>query len=121
MNNRKLGLGAIVMIALVSTIIGIGVTPLLQQQTAYAGARGQDPQAARNAPIATSGDNIYITWWTNKTGNDEVMFRASTDYGATFGDKINLSNSMKADSQDAQIDDWMSVSALYGLNETERH
>jgi cytochrome b len=42
MNNRKLGLGAIVMIALVSTIIGIGVTPLLQQQTAYAGARGQD-------------------------------------------------------------------------------
>ena len=49
------------------------------------------------------------------------MFRASTDYGATFGDKINLSNSMKADSQDAQIDDWMSVSALYGLNETGRH
>ena len=66
-------------------------------------------------------DNVYISWWTNKTGNDEVMFRASTDYGATFGDKINLSNSMKADSQDAQIDDWMSVSALYGLNETERH
>jgi len=104
MNNRKLGLGAIVMIALVSTIIGIGVTPLLQQQTAYAGARGQDPQAARNAPIATSGDNIYITWWTNKTGNDEVMFRASTDGGKTFGDKINLSNSTRAESQDAHID-----------------
>jgi len=104
MNNRKLGLGAIVMIALVSTIIGIGVTPLLQQQTAYAGARGQDPQAARNAPIATSVDNIYITWWTNKTGNDEVMFRASTDGGKTFGDKINLSNSTRAESQDAHID-----------------
>jgi hypothetical protein len=30
------------------------------------------------------------------------MFRASTDGGKTFGDKINLSNSTKSDSQDAQ-------------------
>ena len=36
------------------------------------------------APIATSGDNIYIAWWTNKTGNNEVMFRASTDGGVTL-------------------------------------
>ena len=47
---------------------------------------------AVEAPIATSGDNVYITWWTNKPGNEEVMFRASTDNGATFGDKIKLSN-----------------------------
>ena len=51
-------------------------------------------------PIATSGDNIYITWWTNKTSNnnEEVMFRSSTDGGATFGDKMNLSNTTNADS-----------------------
>jgi hypothetical protein len=55
------------------------------------------------APIATSGDNVYITWWSNKTGNEEVMFRASTDNGATFGDKINLSNTTAADSDDAEI------------------
>src|SRR6266540_3421031 len=93
--NKQFTLRAIViMITLGTTIIGIGVSPiLLQQQSAYAGARGQDPQAARNAPIATSGDNVYIAWWTNKTGNNEVMFRASTDGGKTFGDKINLSNS----------------------------
>jgi hypothetical protein len=25
------------------------------------------------APIATSGNNnVYITWWSNKTGNDEA-------------------------------------------------
>jgi hypothetical protein len=102
MNNRKLGLGAI-MIALVLTIIGIGVTPiLLQQQSVY--ARLVHTGDIVNAPIATSGDNIYIAWWTNKTGNDEVMFRASTDGGKTFGDKINLSNSTKSDSQDAQIE-----------------
>jgi hypothetical protein len=47
---------------------------------------------------------VYIAWWTNKTGNDEVMFRASTNGSNTFGDKINLSNSTKSDSQDTHID-----------------
>jgi hypothetical protein len=52
------------------------------------------------APVAVSGDNIYIAWWTNNTenGNEEVMFRASNDGGETFGDKISLSNSSGADS-----------------------
>ena len=31
------------------------------------------------------------------------MFRASTDGGATFGDKMNLSNTPNADSVDAEI------------------
>jgi hypothetical protein len=60
--------------------------------------------ADRKAPLASTGENVYVAWWTNKTGNDEVMFRASTDGGKTFGDKINLSNSTNADSQDAHID-----------------
>ena len=60
-------------------------------------------QIAVRAPIATSDNNVYITWWSNKTGNEEVMFRASTDNGATFGDKINLSNTTEADSDDAEI------------------
>ena len=54
-------------------------------------------------PIATSDNNVYLTWWTNKTGNDEIMFRASTDTGVTFGDKMNLSNTTEADSDDAAI------------------
>ena len=60
-------------------------------------------EALLAAPIATSDNNAYITWWTNKTGNMEVMFRVSTDNGATFGDKINLSNTTEADSDDAEI------------------
>jgi hypothetical protein len=32
------------------------------------------------------------------------MFRASTDKGETFGDKINLSNTTNADSTRAEID-----------------
>lgn len=47
---------------------------------------------------------LDIAWRTNKTGTDEVMFRTSTDGGKTFVDQINLSNSTKADSQNAQID-----------------
>lgn len=54
-------------------------------------------------PIPISGDNVYLAWWTNRTGNDEVQFRASTDGGATFADKINLSNSTGAESQDVEI------------------
>jgi hypothetical protein len=60
-------------------------------------------EALLRAPIATSDNNVYITWWTNKTGNFEVMFRASTDNGVTFGDKMNLSNTTEADSDDAEI------------------
>src|SRR5919109_1680916 len=57
------------------------------------------------APVVVSGDNIYIAWWTNNTANnnEEVMFRASNDGGATFGDKINLSNTTDADSWRVEI------------------
>jgi hypothetical protein len=46
---------------------------------------------------------VYVTWWTNKTGNDEVMFRASTDASQTFGDLIDLSNTTDADSTRVEI------------------
>jgi hypothetical protein len=43
--------------------------------------------ARSDAPIATSGDNnVYIAWSSNKTGNDEVMFKATIDGGKTFGE-----------------------------------
>ena len=57
----------------------------------------------RKAPTVVSGDNIYIVWFSNKTGNDEVLFRSSNDGGTTFADKINLSNSTNADSTDTEI------------------
>jgi hypothetical protein len=62
------------------------------------------PVKRMGAPLAVSGDdNVYIVWWSNKTGNNEVMFRASTDGGKTFGDKMNLSNTPSTDSSDADI------------------
>jgi hypothetical protein len=49
---------------------------------------------------------VYVAWWTNNTANknEEVLFRVSTDGGATFGDKINLSNTTNADSTRVEID-----------------
>jgi hypothetical protein len=101
-------LGIIVMLSLLTTIVTTSI--LLESQ--YVGALRTDldenqatssPRA--QAPIATSGDNIYIAWWTNNTANsnEEVMFRASSDGGAFFGDKINLSNTTNADSTRVEI------------------
>ena len=60
----------------------------------------------RAAPPAISGENIYVAWGTNNTvnNNDDILFRASTDGGATFGDEINLSNTTNADSTRVEID-----------------
>jgi hypothetical protein len=55
------------------------------------------------APIATSGNNVYLSWTGNDTGHPEVFFRGSSDNGQTFRDKINLSNSPDYDSVDVQI------------------
>ena len=56
-----------------------------------------------DAPVAAIGEKVYITWATNKSGNWEVMFRASNDSGRTFGEKINLSNSPNAYSIDPSV------------------
>jgi len=87
-------------------LVLILVVPLMLQSLGYP-AQGKvvvnHEEQIVNAPITTSGNNVYLAWSSNKTGNDEVMFKASADNGKTFGNKINLSNSPKSDSQDAQI------------------
>jgi len=42
--------------------------------------------------IFSSDNNVYVTWLNNNTGNYEIFFTRSTDYGKTFSDPINLSN-----------------------------
>jgi hypothetical protein len=46
----------------------------------------------QNTEISASGNNLYVTWWTNKTGILMPVFRASNDNGSTFG-KTMLLNS----------------------------
>ena len=104
-------------ITVISILLAIGMaakaSPLLFKSVQLANAispggghliSGGSSKTFERAPIATSSDNnVYVTWWSNKTGNDEVMFKASTDGGKTFGNKMNLSNSPNSESQDAEI------------------
>jgi hypothetical protein len=53
--------------------------------------------------VALSGNNTYVMWWENKTGNWEILFTRSTDGGQTFEDTINLSNSSTTRSERAQL------------------
>lgn len=96
--NRLSSFGVVLLITL-----GIGGTLFQATLTDAFKAEDGSRERATQAPIAISGDNIYVAWWTNKSGNNEVMFRASVDGGETFGDKINLSNTTDRDSVDAEI------------------
>jgi hypothetical protein len=41
--------------------------------------------------VAASGDNIYVVWWNRVYGAGQLLFKRSTDNGATFGSMIHLS------------------------------
>ena len=99
-------IGLVRVMTLVSIIvIGIGAAPTLllgplietQAKVAMQDIRYSGPRAS----MAVNANNIYLTWWDNKTGNNEVYFGASNDSGKSFGKPINLSddNGGSADSQ----------------------
>src|SRR5918992_2805995 len=102
---KVFSLAAILIVAIVVVTISPSLTALASRSGDGGEAGFVDPIMNRKAPTVVSGDNIYITWWTNNTenGNEEVMFRASSDGGATFSDKINLSNTTEADSWNVEI------------------
>ena len=100
MNNEIVVFRSIVVIlAGLLSFLGTGSVSDIMLNEAFA------PIPLRFAPPAITGDNVYVTWWTNNTANnnDEVLFRASSDGGITFGDKINLSNTTDSDSTRAEI------------------
>src|SRR6266487_4383253 len=93
-----------VIIVAITLAATIAATPtLIQIQTTQASVISSTSRIAVGGTIAVSGSNVYAAWWNNKTGDFEVMFRASTDNGHTFGPKINLSNSPEVASTDAQV------------------
>jgi hypothetical protein len=101
-----LSLATILVVAGVSTSLTATTTSLSQSASAQRFIDQESNFAVEpKAPMAVSsdGNNVYIVWWTNKSENWEVMFRASNDGGQTFDDKINLSNSSDAESQNAEI------------------
>ena len=45
-----------------------------------------------NTQISASGNNVYVTWWTNKTGALMPVSRASNNNGDTFAKVITLNS-----------------------------
>jgi hypothetical protein len=87
-------------------ILGIVVVAVLLLYYIYYGVTSRGVGTSEpEAPLAISGDNVYVAWWNNKTANnnEEIMFRASTDGGTTFGDEMYLSNTTNADSWRVEV------------------
>ena len=111
MNHTKIT-GVMIVIAITLVSATLGLTPILllqiQQEHFVQAAAGRDSNivsvySGPRASITVSGsNNVYLTWWDNKTGNNEVFFAGSNDGGKTFGKPINLSNA-KGGSADSQI------------------
>jgi hypothetical protein len=90
--DSKLALGVIIMITL-------GISFLLTARDGYGAIRSYSGESQSEAV----GAKEYVAWFSNKSGNWEVMFRSSTDGGQIFSDKINLSNTTETDSVDVEI------------------
>lgn len=99
----NLGLITAVVLATILTI-SITITPLLQSTDGAVGAGGADKRYSgpRASMAVSDNNNIYLTWWDNKTGNNEVFVASSNDSGKTFDTPTNLSNA-KGASADSQI------------------
>jgi hypothetical protein len=96
--NKKLVLVVIVTITLGIAIIA--TTTIIHQQVNAVTSK-RDFQGGTRTSIFEN--DVYVVWWTNKTGNDEVMYRLSSDAGKTFTEKVNLSNTPNSDSVDVEI------------------
>ena len=97
MINKKIILGVVIMITLTTAMTAIA---LHQVEAVIA---PEQTKRGNAAPVATFENDVYVAWWTNKTGNEEVMYRVSSDAGKTFTDMINLSNTPNSDSTDVEI------------------
>jgi hypothetical protein len=105
MEKRKFMMSATLIESIIVVVVVVAVSPATIQ-TVDSLVDPANELSRPIAPIAISGDNVYVAWWTDigtSNNNGELMFRASNDGGRTFGDKINLSNSSNTDSIDTQI------------------
>lgn len=46
----------------------------------------------QNVSIGASGNNVAVTWWTNKTGDFNPVIRTSSDAGTTFTNIVRLNS-----------------------------
>jgi hypothetical protein len=105
MSSRYIGSLVLAFAALIiGSLVSFANHPMANLEAASKGRVSNDC-----VPLSASGNNVYVSWVSNKTGNWDVMFRVSNDNGKSFGEKINLSNTPNSTSLDPHI-------AAYGDN-----
>src|SRR5918995_455479 len=75
--------------AIMGITLVITLSPMLQELQQAAGVADIDA-LDRKAPVAVSGDNIYIIWWERNQTSNEPATRVSSDNGLTFGPALKL-------------------------------
>jgi hypothetical protein len=61
-----------------------------------------NPGNSTDARVAEHGNNVYVVWTDDTTGNEDIYFKRSIDNGTTFGSTENLSNN-PGNSTDARV------------------
>jgi len=67
------------------------------------------------ASVAASGNNVYVTYWDNKTGIGRVYVRTSNDNGKTFEPEITLTDTPISSVPYPQINEGLAKSMPYEL------
>ncbi len=87
-------------LAIVLTILIVVLCPLF---LFFSGGNNSLHSYSAKAASATLVNDIYVFSFSNKTGNDEIMFRSSTDGGSTFTNTVGLTNSTIPNLKDVEI------------------
>jgi hypothetical protein len=85
-----------ILLAVLAVGIIVGGSIILPQQSWAVVMPSEGRSIVYSSPrasIAASGNNVYVSWWDNRTaGNNEIFFARSTDNGQTFGEPIMLTS-----------------------------
>ncbi len=84
--------GSIVMLVFIQTALVIGISVVSLSSVSSISLQDSCCKPLLLSPMASSGDNLYIVWPDNKTGNWELFFTKSENGGDTFETPINISN-----------------------------
>lgn len=84
--------GSIVMLVFIQTALVIGISVVSLSSVSGISLQDSCCKPLLLSPMASSGDNLYIVWPDNKTGNWELFFTKSENGGDTFETPINISN-----------------------------
>jgi lipopolysaccharide export LptBFGC system permease protein LptF len=101
------------LVAISMIVILISALIIVVSSSAVLAALSQPKMLKIAAPIATSGNNVYIAWSNNDTGRWNVFFAKSVDGGKTFGNTIMLSAPNKGGVVNQNVELASSVSNVY--------